>query len=128
MSNKRLVINCSFATGFTPELEAVIKKLHNAGAVIVCASGNDPQASFFPASFVEYVISVGSLNRYTGKVSAFTSEPYETVAPGEYIRGVDGLGTSFASPHVAGIAACMLSKIPYEQIETKIIEWLREDE
>ena len=120
------VVNMSFATGDTREFREAIKNLYDNKTILVAASGNDPKYSYYPASYVEYVISTGSLNHKTGKISPFTSEPYEIAAPGEYIRGLDGQGTSFASPHIAGIAALMMSKIPFYQIESKIIEWLWE--
>ena len=93
--------------------------------VLITASGNKPQNQVAPAVYPLWVTTVGSVYWKTGKVSPFTVEPYEVLAPGESMGGIDGWGTSFAAPNVAGIAACLLSKIPPGDIEQAIKEWLK---
>lgn len=118
------IINMSLLTGHTPELESIINKLHNKGVLLVASSGNDPRYEYYPAKYLDEIISVGSLYHKTGKISPFTSKPYEVLAPGEVIYGIDGVGTSYAAPHVSGMIACMLSRVKPENIEQEVIKWL----
>lgn len=120
------VINISMITGDTPDLAKIIHSLHqDHGIVIIAASGNDGLGPYYPAAYLDDVISVGSLYHKTGTVSPFTSKPFEVLAPGEDIEGLDGYGTSWAAPHITGIAACMLRKVHPMKIEHRIIHWLK---
>jgi len=79
------IINMSIG-GSSPdtELENAVAYAHNAGVVIIASSGNDgdtvPQ---YPASYDEYVISVGA-TRYDGTRSYYSSygSHLDIVAPG----------------------------------------------
>lgn len=105
--------------------EEVIWQTYRKGVLHVCGVGNDGDATInFPASFDDdWVISVGS-NNSDGFKSTFsnTSPTLDFIAPGEgglYMApratgnsdyGVfSGGGTSFATPHITGIAALMQS-------------------
>jgi subtilisin family serine protease len=131
-SNSADVISCSW--GGSALTSAIIKDAiqYNAswgrngkGVVVVFASGNDSGNVKFPANCYDEVIAVGSINK-NGKRSSFSSYGTEldVVAPGEYIpttdiTGKEGYsendysmnfnGTSAACPHVAAVAALILS-------------------
>jgi len=118
------IVNISLITGHTKRLETVIKKLYDRDVHLIAASGNDSKNSFYPAQYTDYVTSVGSLWHKSTKKSGFTSPGYELLAPGE-IENI-GVGTSYAAPHVAAIAACMLGKkkMSPDELEKAIIQWM----
>ncbi|MFQ9317599.1 S8 family peptidase [Dysgonomonas mossii] len=96
------------------------------GTVVVFATGNDGRSSVsFPANCHSSVIAVGAIGQ-NGRRSSFSNYGTELdiVAPGEYIPTTDLLygygydssdytmkfnGTSAACPHVAAVAALILS-------------------
>ena len=76
------------------------------GQIVVFASSNygwTANVSFMQSQKLPAYVSIGSLHNQSGEVTSFTTI-------GEALHGVaPGLGgTSFASPHVAGIVALML--------------------
>jgi subtilisin family serine protease len=119
------VVNMSMGwLGYNPFFEDVIASLRDNGVVPIVAVGNEGvNTSRSPGNY-EGVLSVGAVDR-AGSVPEFSSskvinrrhEPVkpDVVAPGVGIvsaRAGGGLlsmdGTSMATPHVAGLVACLL--------------------
>ena len=129
VSHGAKVINLSLgATSGTSSLQLSIDNAWNAGVVIVGASGNNAgnadttdDGVLFPAAYPN-VVAVGS-NNQAGVRSAFSNygPELDVMAPGEGVFGPlctcngntgtygIGSGTSFASPHVAGVAALLIA-------------------
>ncbi len=93
-----------------------IRRAEAAGAIIVCAAGNDGGAVNYPAAFQE-TIGVGAVDK-NGNVCEFSSRGKEIVvaAPGQDITSTwlaNGYatisGTSMAAPFVAGVLALYVS-------------------
>lgn len=111
------VINLSLgASNADPTLQAAVDNAFNAGVVVVAASGNSGGAVLYPAAFPN-AIAVGA-NNSSGARSSFSSygPELDVMAPGESVFSTSigatygwGSGTSFAAPHVAGVAGLMMS-------------------
>jgi subtilisin family serine protease len=112
------VINLSL--GSTDESETItsaIRDALDAGIVVVAAAGNEKRPVDFPAN-VPGVVAVSSLSRDL-KFSYFSNrgEGVSFIAPGEDILSTFpgsqyayAQGTSQAAPHVAGVAALLVSQ------------------
>lgn len=95
------------------KLHGAIKRAKKAGMLIISAVGEDKQADY-PAAYPE-VLSVGM----TDSMGKYVSAPAEVAAPGQDVisRGVfDSMqifsGSSFAVPHVAGLASILWQNHP----------------
>ncbi len=129
VSHGAKVINLSLgASSGTSALQISIDNAWNSGVVVVAASGNnagDADTSddgvLYPAAYPN-VIAVGS-NDSNGSRSYFSNygPELDVMAPGNNVFGAlcncngnpgtygTGGGTSFASPHVAGVAALLIA-------------------
>lgn len=124
----RLVVNLSLTDleveGATSSerLEQAIREAWQAGAVVVAAAGNESLPySDYPAAGPN-VLSVGATDA-EDRLAGFSNRGPIVVAPGEKIVSTywdgstpddhavyaSGSGTSMAAPHVAGVAAMLLS-------------------
>lgn len=140
MTDKPEVVNMSFEfTLYDAQTQEAANKLHDAGVVLVAASGNwrhynadgsvneeSPNLVKYPAAF-DNVISVGSLNS-EGAISDFSNRNafVDLCAPGEGIlstsnpddASTSGLqystmsGTSFSAPQVSAAAALVKARWP----------------
>ena len=118
------IINCSWSANsniYDTVLDYVISYGRNTkGCIVICSSGNNGgNYVSYPANHHK-TIAVGSMESH-GLRSYFSSygNTLDIVAPGEKIittsvgnSYIDVSGTSLACPHVAGVAALMLSVNP----------------
>lgn len=122
------VISCSWGYKGVPSnlitdaihYNALLWGRNGKGVVVVFAAGNDNGSILYPANCDENILAVGAIGK-DGKKAKFSNYGMEldVVAPGVDITTTnvqgyvsDFTGTSAACPHVAGIAALILSVNP----------------
>ena len=121
IENGAQIINASWGNNERSRaLEEVIREAHEAGVTFVAAAGNDNSESlFFPAAY-DHVIGVAATDARDRRSRFSDFGAYvDLAAPGENIfstlpNNAYGFfsGTSMATPHVAGVAALVLSRRP----------------
>lgn len=118
------VININFATSIEdPHEEVAIKEALDQGVLVVAAAGNSgSNVPLYPAAY-DCVLGVGAVNSDKQRAGFSTyGLGVDVVAPGVGVYSTtlsdlnDGYthahGTSFASPHVSGLAALIFSVRP----------------
>jgi subtilisin family serine protease len=122
--NVRIISASWGSTQYSKALEDAIREAGKEGIIFIAASGNSSEDTdkrpHYPAGYkLSNVVSVAALDR-NDRLAPFSNYGAKTVhvaAPGAAIVSTwlengfrDASGTSMATPHVAGIAALVLSK------------------
>jgi thermitase len=138
--NGAAVINLSLGaeTG-TETLRAALKYAFDKGVVIIAAAGNTNGNVFYPAAYDTYVLSVAATDyNDTRAESSNFGARIDVAAPGVRILSTVptwylspdvlpyqfGDGTSYAAPHVSGLAALIKSLKPF-LTPTQIMDIIR---
>lgn len=114
--NGARVITMSLTVGTSSAINSAVNYANGLGVFIDCAAGNSGPAVTYPAN-LPGIMAVASTNHFDTKSSFSNPGPeVEVAAPGENILmlnlgggTITQSGTSFAAPHVAGLAALMFS-------------------
>jgi subtilisin family serine protease len=140
MMKVNVMSNSWGGVGFSQSVYDAIKSASDAGILFVAAAGNngasnDGSNPVYPGSYdLPNVVSVAAIDN-KDKLASFSNygaTHVHVAAPGVNIYSTykgssykSLSGTSMAAPHVAGIAALMLSKYPQwsaEEVKTRLIK------
>ena len=125
VNNGAHVINASLGGGFSQEIADAVEYAFSQGVTVVMAAGNDAGSTpAYPAALADqWGIAVGAVDS-AGRMASFSNRAGEDVldyvtAPGHNVvslqpfgRTTTVSGTSFAAPHVAGLAALLVDASP----------------
>lgn len=114
VANRMDIVNMSFGskTG-TPAFQNAVNAAVRSGLTLVCATGNESGPVNYPAKYEAAIAVTASDIRGDILDVASTGPEVDFIAPGVDIRTTskgggysnDASGTSFAAPHVTGVAA-----------------------
>lgn len=126
------VITMSLGGVFSNALKAAVQKAVGANIIVVAAAGNCVGEVVWPARYPE-VIAVGGINEVDRPWKGSSRGPSVTIAgPAEFVLRADarhvngaksvtgGQGTSFATAHLAGIAALWLAHHGRDKLLAKL--------
>ncbi|CAN7738207.1 DNA/RNA non-specific endonuclease [Mesorhizobium amorphae] len=115
------IITMSLGGVFSSALHAAVRKAVEANIIVVAAAGNCISTVVWPARYDE-VIAVGGINeKFQPWKGSSHGEAVDISGPAELVLRADardpvdkgkvgpGQGTSFATAHLAGVAACWLA-------------------
>jgi subtilisin family serine protease len=115
------VLNMSFGgVDGSDTMQAAVNYAYNNGCICVAAAGNDGSTVWYPAAY-STVISVAATDSNDQRASFSNFGKIDVSAPGVDIWSCNNVpsvpyssedGTSFSSPHVAGLAALIVMKYP----------------
>ena len=135
-NKQKCVANLSVGGGYSSAQNAAIKSAHDHGMVMVVAAGNNgADACNYSPSSEPTAITVGSVDKDTDARSGWSNygSCVDISAPGLSIKSashaddvslVTKTGTSMASPHVAGAAACYRGN--HDATPAQVVTFLKE--